>query len=264
MDNNGEEVNRNHNIYFVPGLARGLRVLEILAEHEKPLTLSEIASELGISRSSAYRLVYTLKHMGFLESPKDGRELTLGARVLNIGFAYLAGQDLVRIARADLEALRDATNISAHLAILEARDVLFLDCVQSRTGFLSNVSVGARIPAHASPLGWLMLSDRSGKQLAELYRGTKMERLTEKTPKDMAALKQAVAEAGSLGYFVSDGIVERGGKSISAPIRDRDGQIVAAIDVSGPRSAFEGDKTTSLLIAEVLRAAQAISARIGG
>ncbi len=262
MDIKKNEDNPNHKIYFVPGLSRGLHVLEVLAEHQRPLTLSEIAHELDISRSSAYRLVYTLKYMGFLENPGDGREFALGPRVLNIGFAYLAGQDLVRTARADLEALRDTTGISTHLAIRDGRDVLFLDCVQSKTGFLSNVSVGARIPAHATPLGWLMLSDVSNRELAALYDGINMVRLTDATPTDLGALTKAIATAVSRGYVVSNGIVERGGRSISAPVHGRSGEVVAAIDISGPSSAFEG-LNEAKLIADVQHGARVISARLG-
>lgn len=262
MDIDKNSDNPNHKVYFVPGLSRGLHVLEVLAEHAQPLTLSEIAEELGISRSSAYRLVYTLKYMGFLENPGDGREFALGPRVLNIGFAYLASQDLVRSARTDLEALRDTTGISTHLAIRDGRDVLFLDCVQSKTGFLSNVSVGARIPAHATPLGWLMMSDISNRDLAMLFDGVKMVRLTDATPTDLGALSKAIADASSRGYVVSDGIVERGGRSISAPVHSRSGQVVAAIDISGPSSAFDG-LDEARLIADVQHAARAISARLG-
>lgn len=263
MKTGAAEGNRNHGIYFVPGLSRGLRILEIIAERERPLTLTEIAAALEVSSSSAYRLVYTLKYMGFLDNPGDRREFALGPRVLNIGFAYLAGQDLVHTARADLERLRDATGISSHLAIRDGREVLFLDCVQSRTGFLSNVSVGARLPAHASPLGWLMLSDLTEAELAELYDGITMEPRTERTPRNLNALRKAIDNAAATGHVVSDGIVERGGRSVAAAIRDRSGRIVAAIDISGPDSAFEGEIGQAEQIAEVLRAAEAISARLG-
>jgi DNA-binding IclR family transcriptional regulator len=262
MDIEKSTDNRNHKIYFVPGLSRGLRVLEVLAERQRPMTLSEIAHELEISRSSAYRLVYTLRYMGFLENPGDGREFALGPRVLNIGFAYLNSQDLVRTARTELEALRDVTGISTHLAIRDGRDVLFLDCIQSKTGFLSNVSIGARLPAHATPLGWLMLTDISNRDLAALYDGVTMVKLTDSTPKDLGALTMAIAEAASKGYVFSDGIVERGGRSIAAPVYSRSGMVVAAIDISGPSSAFDGlDKAK--LIADVQRAARALSGRLG-
>jgi DNA-binding IclR family transcriptional regulator len=256
-------LNKNHKVYFVPGLQRGLRALEILADAERPLTVSEMARRLDLSRSSAFRLIYTLRHMGFLEDAADARTYQLGARVLNLGFAYLNKQDIIQIARRDLEALRDATGVSAHLAIRDGLDVLFLDCVQTRTGFLSNVNVGARIPVHASPLGWLLLSDLPNREIATLFKDGPLVPLTDQTPTDVAGLMQVVARAAADGIVISRGFVELGGCSIAASVMDKDGKIIAAIDISGPETAFDQAKMESFYADEVRKAARTISARLG-
>ena len=254
---------KNHKSYFVPGLSRGLQVLEILAEWGTPMTVSEIAHELGVSRSSAFRTIYTLTHMQFISSTDEGRVYQLGARILNLGFSFLASQDLVQKARPELTKLRDDIGISSHLAILEQRDVLFLECVQSTTGYLSNVNVGHRIPAHASPLGWLLMSDLSARELAECYKGVKFEKLTDQTPKTFAGLTRAVARARTEGIVVSDGIAEAGGRSVSAPVFDRDGQVTAAIDISGPASACEMEQLATTVASRVEKAAVSISQNLG-
>lgn len=257
------EKHKNHSTYFVPGLHRGLRILEIMAAAERPMTISDLARALDVSRSSAFRLVYTLQFMGFTATEDDGRTFQLGARVLNLGFSFLAAQDIIHTARADLERLRDVTGISAHLAILEKNDVLFLECVQSRSGFLSNVNVGTRIPAHAAPLGWLILSDLSSRDLAARYENIDMQALTDETPTTIEALIRAVGDAATNGIVVSHGIAEPGGCSISAPILDQHGRIVAAIDISGPESAFDPARMNSDYVPRVREAASAISARLG-
>jgi DNA-binding IclR family transcriptional regulator len=254
---------KNHSIYFVPGLQRGLRLLEVVARSDKPLSVTEVAQRLELSRSSAFRLVYTLQFMGFLQPSSDQRTFQLGARVLNLGFSFVAKQDIIQIAKRDLESLRDATGISAHLAIRDSLEVLFLDCVQTRTGFLSNVNVGTRLPAYASPMGWLMLSELPNRELASLYKDVKFERLTEKTPSDLGELMQAIARASADGYVFSHGIVEQGGSSVTAPIFESSGSIVAAIDISGPESAFDGEKPEKTYVDAILNAASAISARLG-
>ena len=122
----GEPQHKNHDAYFVPGLHRGLRVLEVVAEARRPLSISEIAVALGLVRSAVFRLVYTLRHMGFLEESRQ-KLFTLGPRVLNIGFAFLTSKDIIEIASSELEALRDETQASAHLAIRDGRDVLYAE-----------------------------------------------------------------------------------------------------------------------------------------
>jgi IclR family pca regulon transcriptional regulator len=256
-------VHRNHHAYFVPGLQRGLMVLETIAAAGRPLSVSEIGARLSLTRSAVFRLVYTLRHMGFLELLDSTKLFGLGPRVLNIGFAFLASRDIIEIARSDLELLRDRTGVSSHLAIRDARDVLFLSCVQTRSGFLSNMNVGTRMPAYASPMGWLLLSDLPGREIAALFDGVDFAPLTEQTPPNIAALAHRIADAAVAGHVVSRGIMEAGGSSVSAPVFDKTGRVVAAIDISGPDSAFDVERMDRFYVTEVMAAAHRISIRLG-
>jgi DNA-binding IclR family transcriptional regulator len=256
-------VSKNHDVYFVPGLQRGLHVLEVIAEARQPLGATEIARQIGVTRSSAFRLIYTLRHMGFLEIARDGRSFTLGPRVLNIGFAYLASMDIIDVARADLELLRDRTNVSAHLSIRDGGEMLYLICIQTRSGFLSTINVGARFPAYATPMGWLLLSDLSTRELAALYGGVAMHELTSQTPTDIATLAQRVSQAAIDGHVLSRAIIEPGGSSVAAPVHDKSGKVVAAIDIAGPDSAFDIARLDREYLTEVLSTARRISARLG-
>jgi DNA-binding IclR family transcriptional regulator len=255
--------NKNHETYSVPGLQRGLEVLEAIASAREPLASSEIARRIGVSRSAAFRLVYTLRYMGFIESKDATLRFTLGPRVLSLGFAYLASMDILERARSELEGLRDHTNVSAHLAMRDGTDMLYLSCIQTRSGFLSTINVGTRLPAYATPMGWLLLSDLSLLDLESLYAGHAMRPLTEQTPIDIPTLARNVAEAASRGYVLSHGIIEPGGSSIAAPVFGADGGVVAAIDIAGPDSAFDMDQFEKRYLEEVLSAARRISVRLG-
>ncbi|CAN7699804.1 IclR family transcriptional regulator [Bosea sp. LjRoot237] len=257
-----ETQHKNHSVYFVPGLHRGLRVLEIVAAAQRPLSITDIASELGLTRSSVFRLVYTLRHMGFLEEEQT-KHFTLGPRVLNIGFAFLASKDIIEIARPELEALRDDTQVSAHLAIRDERDVLYLSCVQTRSGFLSNMNVGSRVPAYASPMGWLLLSGLPPAELTVLFRNETFVPLTDQTPTSVKALLDIVKQAGQRGYVISRGAMEASGSSISTPIINRRKEIVGAIDISGPDSAFNLGEIEGRYLSAVQATAARISQRMG-
>ena len=258
-----QPLHKNHESYFVPGLQRGLLVLEALAAARRPLTVTELGRKLGLSRSSTFRLTYTLGQMGFIEAAEGSKVFRLGPRVLNIGFAYLASQDLIELARTDLETLRNNTNVSAHLAIRNHREVLYLSCVQSRSGFLSNMNVGTRLPAYATPMGWLLLADLSNRELATLFAEEGFEPLTELTPRSVQALANRIAEGVANGCVISRGIIESGGSSVSAPVFDKTGLVVAAIDISGPDSAFDLAEIGGRYVDEVRSAAARISLRFG-
>jgi IclR family pca regulon transcriptional regulator len=137
----------NHDVYFVPGLHRGLRVLEILADAETPMSLSEIARAMELNRSSAHRLIYTLRQMEFIKEADQAKTFTLGARVLNLGFAYLNQQPITTIARPHLATLRDLSGVSTHLSVLEGADVLYLVSHQARSNYVSNMATGTRTQA---------------------------------------------------------------------------------------------------------------------
>lgn len=258
-----KEVGKNHQAYYVPGLQRGLRLLEMVAAAQRPLTVSEVAERLALTRSSAFRLIYTLRDMGFLDSVPNSKAVRLGPRVLNIGFAYLAKMDMLELARPELEALRDRTDVTAHLAIRDGQELLYLSCVQTRSGFLSTMNIGARLPAYATPMGWLLLSDLSPAELASLLDGVGMTPLTDQTPRSLAMLRKRIAAAVARGYVISRGIVETGGSSISAPVRDHTGRIVAAIDIAGPDSAFNLADFETRYARDVMAAALQISGRLG-
>lgn len=256
-------VHKNHDIYFVPGLRRGLLVLEVLANEGRPMSVAEIGKRIDLSRSSMFRLAYTLQHMGFVEEIPESKLLRLGARVLNIGYAYLASQTLIEMARPDLEALRDRTSVSSHLAILDRREILYLSCIQTRSGFLSTMNVGTRLPAYATPMGWLLLGDHAARELTELFPERSFAALTEQTPRNVGELAQRIATAAASGHAISHGAVEPGGSSIAAPVRDRDGRVVAAIDISAPDSAFDLSAFDTRDVREVMDTAGRISARLG-
>ncbi|MFO1325164.1 MAG: IclR family transcriptional regulator [Burkholderiales bacterium] len=257
------DVHKNHDIYFVPGLRRGLLVLETLASEGRPMSVGDIGKRIGLTRSSMFRLAYTLQHMGFVEEVPESKMLKLGARVLNIGFAYLASQTLIETARPELEALRDRTNVSAHLAILDRREILYLSCIQTKSGFLSTMNVGTRLPAYGTPMGWLLLSDLSAAEVGRLFRERTFVPLTDQTPGNVGELLQRIATAAAAGYAISHGAVEPGGSSIAAPVFDRAGRVVAAIDISAPDSAFDLTQFESRDVGEVVATAQRISARLG-
>lgn len=253
----------NHSIYFVPGLQRGLRVLEILGAAAEPMSLTEIARKMELSRSSAFRLVYTLRQMGFLKEAEQNNSYTLGARVLNLGFAYLNQLPITSIARPHLAALRDKSGISAHLSVLEGHEVLYLGSHQARTGFVSNMVTGTRTDAYASAVGWCLLSSFSDEELAAFCDGLDMSAKTEHTPTSFAQLKARVEQVRANGYVFSRGFHQPGGSSVAVPVRDSTRKVVACVNISGPDSGFDFDRIDTFYVPETQAAALRISRELG-
>lgn len=253
----------NHDVYFVPGLHRGLRVLEILGAHGAPMSLSDIARAMELSRSSAFRLVYTLRQMEFIREAEQANTFTLGARVLNLGFAYLNQQPITAIARPILAQLRDDTGVSTHLSVLEGDDVLYLVSHQARSGYVSNMRTGTRTQAYASAIGWCLLGALSDADLRDFAARQTWDRFTEHTPTDAASLAARVAATRDAGFVISRGFREPGGSSVAVPVRDNTGAIVACVNLSGPDSGFDFDRIETDFLPQTQDAALQISRGLG-
>ena len=253
----------NHDVYFVPGLSRGLRVLEILGAAETPMSLSEIARAMDLSRSSVFRLVYTLRHMEFIKDGEQKNTYTLGAQVLNLGFAYLNNQPITTIARPLLAHLRDVTGVSTHLSVLEGHYVLYLGSHQASSGFVSNMVKGTRVEAYTTAIGWCLLSGKSDAELADFCKGLDMLPITKHTPTSFKALKAWVDRMRTDGFIVSRGFREPGGSSIAVPVWDEAGKVVACVNLSGPDSGFDFDRVEEVYVPETKATALQISRELG-
>ena len=247
---------------LVPALERGLNILRLFKRARPAISPPEMARELNIPRSTVHRLVAALEEMGFLRRAEGGGAYALGPAVLNIGFEYLGSLDIVELSDPVLAALRDETNCSIHLAIRNGTGMIYLSRHPSRGAITSNVSVGSTLPAHATVIGRVMLADLSHGELAALYRDHPLEAHTAQTPTTLAALEALLAEDRRLGFALSRSYFEPGVTSVAAPVRDRTGRAVAAINavaVDTTADAFvRGD-----LKGRVVAAAAAISAMLG-
>jgi IclR family pca regulon transcriptional regulator len=253
----------NHDVYFVPGLHRGLRVLEILSAAETPMTLSDIARAMDLSRSSAYRLVYTLRQMEFVKQAEQANTFTLGARVLNLGFAYLYQQPITESARMPLAELRDVTGVSTYLSVLDGHDVLYLMSNQARSNYVSNMRTGTRTQAYASAVGWVLLGALDGDEVDAFCEAQRFEQFTDHTPMNAADLKTRIAEAQSMGHVVSRGFRDPGGSSLAVPVRNNTGHIVACVNLSGPDTGFDFDRLDTFYVPETKAVALRISRDLG-
>jgi DNA-binding IclR family transcriptional regulator len=248
--------------YLVPALIRGLNILQELSG-ERRLTLSEVAAALKVTRSSAYRLLFTLCHLGFVDFDSETKSYALGSQVLRLGYGYLASRDLVEVAMPHLLRLRDRTGWSAHLGELHGRDVVYLARVATRRSIASTVHVGARLPARATTMGRILLSGLSNEEVRELYRDEPFSAVDGNAPATLPALVEQLNGDRARGVVVQHSGFEPGVDSIAAPIRDMTGAIVAAINISVVALLTNDGELNGPLKAEVLAAAEAISRDLG-
>jgi IclR family pca regulon transcriptional regulator len=208
------ETSPPENRYIVPGLVRGMRLLEQFTHKQQEWRLSELARTLNMPRSTVFRLVHTLEQLKYLEHHPQRKTYQLGNRVLNLGFEYLASQELIEVARPFLTTLNEKTGCSVHLGVLDEREVVYLLRIAGRQHLVSNVGVGTRFPAHATTLGRVLLSELSLQELNHLYEGIELRRITEQTDTTVQDLHQRLCAEHQLGYALSLSAFEAGVVSV--------------------------------------------------
>jgi IclR family pca regulon transcriptional regulator len=251
------EVDRDH----VQSLERGITLLLAFdAEHPTP-TLAELAQLTGFSRPAVRRFLITLERMGYVRGAAGRWSLT--PRVLSIGQHYTASHALIELAQPHLLHLAERTQESASLATLDGDEVVYVARVPVRRIMSINVSVGTRVPAHATSMGRVLLAWAPGEQVDDVLLRRPLEPLTPHTVTDVGALRSALAEVNRQGWSTVSEELEVGLLSVSAPVRDRSGAVVAAL----ASSTSTGRSTVAQLEREVVpllvETADRISADLG-
>jgi len=216
--------------YTVPGLERGLRLLACFSPEQPVWAAPELARHLALPRSTVFRLLTTLEQAGYLQ--RSGTEYRLGLAVLRLGYDYLAAQPLAQLAQPLLQSLCQRLGVTTHLGVLDGSNVVYLLRMQPPGAFQGAVRVGSRLPAHAAVLGRALLQDMQAAQLRELFGSDALAQFSERTPHNVAALLELLHQDRSRGCAVGEGFYERGISSIATPVRDGQGQIVAALGIA--------------------------------
>lgn len=248
--------------YIVPALVQGLAVLNLFSPDRPVLTAPEIAAVLHLPRTTVFRLLHTLQVMGFLTRDADERSFRPGPALLNRGFAYLASLDLVERAQPILQRLRDETGLSAHMAVRDGQEIVYVARFAARTTVASSVQIGTRFPVHATVMGRMIICEMSDAELAELFPQEPLPTFTEQTPATRAALRAILDEDRARGYAVSQSFFERGVSSVAAPVRDGAGNIVAAINVTSVDAYVRLEDMTGTMKDCVLRASAEMTGQL--
>jgi IclR family transcriptional regulator, acetate operon repressor len=247
----------------IQSLDRGLIILEAVARSTHPVGAKELASLLAIDHSSAFRLANTLKRRGFLACPSGRTEYMLGPAVWRLSREYDWGNMLVRICHEHLKSLVAQTGETAHLAVREGRQALFVD--HDTTNHVISVSgqTGECVPLHCTAHGKALLADFDRPQLQSLFGSGQLRAPTSKAIVSLDRLAENCANIRAQGYATDDEEFHEALRCVAAPIRDKDGAVVASIGISAPATRFP-DERYKICGEQVSKVARQISDLLDG
>jgi DNA-binding IclR family transcriptional regulator len=238
-----------------------LRVLKVFSHSEPELGISSIAQRLGLAKSTVHRLAVTLASEGFLEqNPQNGR-YRLGLSLFSLGALVRQRMDVSNQAHSLLGALRDQTQETVHLAILDETSILYLYNMESSLAVGTRSYIGTRKPAFCTSEGRVLLAFNDPELTAAVLKEELVQR-TPKTTTNPKVLRAILDEVRRNGYATDDEESEVGLRSVAAPIRDISGGAIAAVGLAGPIQRLT-KKELRRLVPQVITTAVAISARMG-
>jgi len=249
--------------YIVPGLSRGLALLQLFTKVTPALSLADCARGLHLSRSAAYRLVYTLERDGFVARDEDTRKYRLTARTLSLGFEYLHSLSITEVAQPYLRELSDRTSAAAHVAILDGWHAVYLARALPSVRLVGNLQIGARLPAHLTASGRIMLAFQDDDRLQKIHQRLRREARVAPTPPSLHELQAHARADRRRGYVFHRSTIDPGLVSLACPVRDHDSATIAAVTVIVPEKlsdAFGGERALRPLVAAT---AAEISEKIG-
>jgi IclR family transcriptional regulator, pca regulon regulatory protein len=243
---------------FVKSLERGLAVICAFDREHAELTLTEVAAATGVTRATARRFLLTLARLGYVRS--DGRFFSLTPRVMELGYAYLSSLSLPEVAEPHLEALAAEVNESSSVSVLDGSDVVYIARVPVSRIMTVAISVGTRFPAYATSMGRVLLAGLPDAELESYLDGVQVLRLTPRTVASVAALRTELAKVRAQGFALVDQELEEGLRAVAAPIRDRAGRVVAAMNISTHASRTSLESARRNLVPPLVAAAARVSA----
>ncbi len=215
---------------LIAGLEKGLAVIEAFDETRPRLSVSDVARITGLTRAAARRYLLTLTKLDY--AAFDGKFFSLMPRILRLGHAYLSSTGLPAMLQPYLEQISQATQESCSSAILDDTEIVYIARSATRRIMSIGLAVGTRLPAYCTSLGRILLSDLPAEALETYFSRVEMKPHTPKTKTTKDEIVAALAEARAKGYSLVDEELELGLRSMSVPIFDKRGLMVAAVNVS--------------------------------
>ncbi|NIH79034.1 IclR family transcriptional regulator domain-containing protein [Amycolatopsis viridis] len=242
--------------HHVQSLERGLAVIRAFGAGAPELTLSDVARSTGLTRAAARRFLLTLADLGYVRT--DGKHFSLTARVLELGYAFLSSMTLPEVAQPHLERLSAEVRESSSVSVLDGADIVYVARVAVSRIMTVSINVGTRFPAYATSMGHVLLAGLGEEGFAAYLEQANLERLTSHTLTSPAALRAELAAVRQQGWALVDQELEEGLRSVAAPIRDRHGTVVAAVNVSTHAGRTARETVVEEMVPPLLAAAKRI------
>ena len=247
----------------VQSLVRALTLVNNIAASDEGLTLTELAQQVGLSSSTAHRLLTTLEQERYVQFDGERRLWSMGVQAFVTGSSFLKTRSLVGAARPHMRMLMEESEETVNLAVEDEAEAIYLSQVECRQMMRAFARPGGRVPLHCSSVGKALMAAMPDARLSKVLHRHGLPRVTIKTLNTTAALRADLVAARERGYALDDEEHAVGLRCIAAVIFNENSDGVAAISLSGPMARIPDERIP--LLGQLVRArADAITTQLGG
>jgi len=215
---------------LIAGLEKGLAVIAAFDQERPRLTMSEVAALCGLTRAAARRYLITLEHLGFVSSERKMYSLT--PKVLRLGQSYMHSARLPRIVQPELHKLAFALKEASAASVLDGADVICIAATSAGRMVSATLQPGTRVPAYCTANGRVLLAALPQNEIDDWIARQTLAPLTPNTITHGERLRIEIARTRAQGYAAVDQELELGLRTISVPLRNYRGDVLAAMNVS--------------------------------
>lgn len=242
-------------------VSRAIALLKAFRDSQPEWTLGDLAAHVGLNKATAHRLLAALEAEQLIVRNAQTGGYRLGPELIALGGSAMRSNDLRTVSRPLLEELAAETGETVTLEVLSGAEVVIVDEVSSRHLLGLSQDVGARLPAHATSTGKLLVALLGGAAEQALFAAP-LPALAARTATTPEALRRDFARIRTQGYATTHGELEAGFAAVAAPIFDAAGAVVASVSLGGPDSRLRAE-TLARVVELTTRTARTISARLG-
>lgn len=245
---------------YVTSLQKGLQVLTCFGRQHTRLTVSEVARLTDTTPASARRALLTLQALNFLDS--DGKRYWMLPRALLVAHAFLASRPMPSIAQPLLDSLSERTRESASLGQLLDDDAIIIGRSTARRSLSTGLGIGSRLPAYCSALGRVLLAGLPPPEVERRLKALPRHALTARTVVELPRLLDMLDRCRENGWAYSDGELEIGVRSMAVPVRDRSGEVTAAMSIAVRSERMGMQEFRDAFLTPLMRARKTLEDRL--
>ena len=248
--------------HIVHSVLKALDILECFSQDEHILGVTDISKRLGLSKSTTYNLLSTLKLRGYVEQDPQTSRYGLGVKLLELGQVVRANIEIRDRAVPLLRQLAQRTGEAVYLTVLDDAYSLYIYAIEAFGRLAHGSAIGRRVPLHCTAVGKAKLAYLDSQEIDRIIHQVGLPRYTPHTISDPERLRAELSLIRERGFAVDNEEHEVGIRCVAAPIRDESGAVIASCSVSGPAGRMT-DERIAELAPEVVQVADAISRRLG-